>query len=99
MSKRRTFILFIVLGSIFGGLQYRLWYGPGSIPAGRAMEVQIKAQAKENEGLQERNDQAYAEIIELKSGMETVEERARKELGMIKPGETLYVFPNMAVAQ
>lgn len=99
MTKRGTLTMFLVLGSIFGGLQYRLWSGPGSIPAGRAMEVQIKAQAKENEGLKERNDQAYAEILELKSGMETVEERARRELGMIKPGETLYQLPNLADSQ
>jgi len=31
-----------------------------------------------------------AEVLELKQGMETVEERAREELGMLKEGETLY---------
>ena len=41
-------------------------------------------------GLQERNRVLDAEVLELKKGMETVEERARHELGMVKEGETLY---------
>lgn len=44
----------------------------------------------ENEGLLERNRVMDAEVSELKKGMETVEERARHELGMVKDGETLY---------
>lgn len=99
MTKRGTFTLFLVLGSLFGGLQYRLWSGPGSTPAARALRVQIEAQALENKGLHERNDQAYAEILELKSGLETVEERARNELGMVKPGETLYMLTNAVDSQ
>lgn len=99
MTKRGTFTMFLVLGSLFGGLQYRLWSGPGSITAGRALRVQIEAQMKENQGLHDRNDQTYAEILELKSGLETVEERARNELGMVKAGETLYVLANPADPQ
>ncbi|KPW94975.1 hypothetical protein ALO79_200103 [Pseudomonas syringae pv. castaneae] len=38
----------------------------------------------------ERNRVMDAEVMELKKGMETVEERARHELGMVKEGETLY---------
>ena len=45
---------------------------------------------RENQQLQERNRILEAEVLELKSGMETVEERALYELGMIKEGETLY---------
>ncbi|MBI6882788.1 septum formation initiator family protein [Pseudomonas putida] len=96
MKKRSSLSVFLVLGSLFAGLQYRLWNGPGSFPAGHALEAKIEAQRKENVGLYERNDQLYAEILELKSGLETVEERARRELGMVKPGETLYQLPDMA---
>ena len=46
----------------------------------------------ENERLLERNRILEAEVLELKQGMETVEERARQELGMVKEGETLYQF-------
>ena len=51
---------------------------------------QIADQRAENEILLERNRVLDAEVLELKKGMETVEERARHELGMIKEGETLY---------
>ncbi|RMN92468.1 Cell division protein FtsB [Pseudomonas cannabina] len=40
--------------------------------------------------MQERNRVLDAEVLELKKGLETVEERARHELGMVKDGETLY---------
>ena len=60
------------------------------------MKVAIASQQAENLILEERNQQMDAEILELKSGMETVEERARQELGMVKASETLYVIPNMA---
>ena len=47
-------------------------------------------QQAENEQLLERNRILEAEVLELKQGTETVEERARHELGMVKEGETLY---------
>ena len=53
-------------------------------------QEQIAEQKGENERLLERNRILEAEVLELKSGMETVEERARHELGMLKEGETLY---------
>jgi cell division protein FtsB len=99
MTRRGTFLMFLALASVFAALQYRLWHGTGSIPAARALLVQIADQQAENGGLIERNDQAFAEILELKSGLETVEERARRELGMVKQGETLYVLPNMSDQQ
>lgn len=98
MNRRGTILLLTVLIVVLAALQWRLWHGPGSIPAAAALRVQIEAQKKENVLLEQRNDQAYAEILELKSGLETVEERARKELVMIKPGETLFMIPNMTDA-
>jgi cell division protein FtsB len=94
MRKRSTFVLFLVLGTVFSYLQYRLWYGPGSIPAGWAMIGKIESQGLENVTLEERNRVLDAELVELKSGLETVEERARHELGMVKAGETLFLLPN-----
>ena len=46
--------------------------------------------ARDNAGLRQRNDALAAEVQDLKSGEAAVEERARSELGMIKPGETFY---------
>jgi cell division protein FtsB len=82
--------LFVVLILVLSGLQYRLWVGDGSLAQVAELEKQIAEQKGENERLLERNRILEAEVSELKKGTETVEERARHELGMVKEGETLY---------
>lgn len=86
----RPYWLFVVLLLLLGGLQYRLWVGEGSLAQVNSLNKQIADQQGENERLLERNRILEAEVLELKQGMETVEERARQELGMVKEGETLY---------
>ena len=44
----------------------------------------------ENESLKERNDSLAAEVLDLKQGLDAIEERARSEMGMIKKDETFY---------
>lgn len=87
---RSPYWLFVVLGLLLAGLQYRLWVGDGSLAQVTELKEQIAQQRGENEQLLERNRILEAEVLELKQGMETVEERARHELGMVKEGETLY---------
>ena len=87
---RSPYWLFLVLLLLLGGLQYRLWVGNGSLAQVSSLEQQIADQHAENERLLERNRVLDAEVAELKKGMETVEERARHELGMVKDGEPLY---------
>lgn len=82
--------LFLFLALILGGLQYRLWVGDGSFAQVAELKELISEQQGENERLLERNRILEAEVMELKQGMETVEERARHELGMVKEGETLF---------
>lgn len=82
--------LFLVLLLLLAGLQYRLWVGDGSLAQVADLTEQIAGQHAENEALLERNRVMGAEVMELKKGMETVEERARHELGMVKEGETLF---------
>ncbi|MFC3606404.1 septum formation initiator family protein [Stutzerimonas tarimensis] len=82
--------LFLVLALILAGLQYRLWIGDGSLAQVAELKQLIGEQQGENERLLERNRILEAEVMELKQGMETVEERARHELGMVKEGETLF---------
>ena len=82
--------LFLILLLLLAGLQYRLWVGNGSLAQVTDLTQQIADQRAENEILLERNRVLDAEVLELKKGMETVEERARHELGMIEEGETLY---------
>jgi len=89
MSKA-PYWLFVVLVLLLAGLQYRLWVGDGSMAQVTSLKHQIAQQRGENEQLLERNRILEAEVMELKRGMETVEERARHELGMVKEGETLY---------
>lgn len=72
------------------GLQYRLWVGEGSLAQVTQLKQEISEQAQVNEQLFERNRVLSAEVKELKQGLETVEERARHELGMIREGETLF---------
>lgn len=90
ISMRSPYWLFLVLLLLLGGLQYRLWVGNGSLAQVASLTKQIEEQRAENEGLLERNRVLDAEVMELKKGLETVEERARHELGMVKDGETLY---------
>lgn len=87
---RRTGVLVLLLAALLAALQYRLWSGEGGRPSVDALGQQVEAQRRENAGLQQRNDALAAEVEDLKSGEAAVEERARSELGMIRPGETFY---------
>ncbi|UFH50326.1 cell division protein FtsB [Pseudomonas sp. KNUC1026] len=87
---RSHYWLFLILIAVLAGLQHRLWLGNGSFKQAAELKQQIADQQVENERLLERNRVLDAEVVELKKGTETVEERARHELGMVKNGETLY---------
>lgn len=76
-------------------LQYRLWFGKNSVPDYLALKDEMQRQQLANEKLTQRNKLIYADIDDLKSGLEAMEERARNELGMIKQGETFFrLIPN-----
>lgn len=83
-------ILLMLLLALLAWLQYRLWFGNGGEREVVALQAQVQQQARDNAGLKQRNDALAAEVEDLKSGEAAVEERARSELGMIKPGETFY---------
>ena len=83
-------VLLVLLLALLGWLQYRLWFGNGGEREVAALQAQVQRQARDNAGLRQRNDALAAEVQDLKSGEAAVEERARNELGMIKPGETFY---------
>lgn len=90
MPRRWRNVLLVLLVALLAFLQYRLWFGEGGRRSVAALEQRVAEQAGENAGLQQRNDALAAEVEDLKSGEAAVEERARSELGMIKPGETFY---------
>ncbi len=91
---RSPYWLFVLLLVLLAGLQYRLWWGDDGLQQTTLLKEQISVQQQENKKLLERNRQLEAEVIELKKGTETIEEKARHDLGMVKDGETLYIVPN-----
>ncbi|ARG99374.1 cell division protein FtsB [Legionella micdadei] len=86
----RSIIIVLILALI--GLQYKLWLGDGGIFQWVELEKKLAVQETENEKLLARNRAIEADIIELKSGDQSLEEQARYELGMIKNDEIYYQF-------
>ncbi len=71
--------------------QYRLWFADeGSLAELHRLQQEIDQQQARNAELEARNLRLEQEVIELQQGLETVEERARRDLGMIRDGETYY---------
>ena len=81
---------FLLLGILLLGLQVKLWLGDTGWRQATKLEEKVHAQAMDNTKLEQRNDALAAEVEDLKSGEAAAEERARNELGMVKPGETFY---------
>ena len=84
----KIFLSFVIL--LIALLQYRLWFANGGIEQiqhDQLMLVDLKKQVEEK---RERNAALYAEVEDLRKGQESLEERARKELGMIRDGETFF---------
>lgn len=81
-----TLLLLIILG----WLQYSLWLGKNGIHDYVRVKDDVAVQQASNAKLKSRNEQLFAEIDDLNGGQEATEERARNELGMIKPGESFY---------
>jgi len=83
-------IIAIVLLIFLVGLQARLWHGAGSAAELRQLREQALLQQAENDELRLRNEAVRNDVHDLRVGLDAVEERARNELGLIKPGETFY---------
>ena len=73
-------------------LQFQLWIGDDSVRSLNLLEDQVAEQKSINMSLEERNKKLEIEIVELKTGVEAIEERARSELGMIEQGETFFLI-------
>jgi cell division protein FtsB len=65
----------------------QLWIGRGSVPNVRDLQQKLDQQLIKNTQAQASNSQLAAEVRDLKEGLEMVEEKARSELGMVKPNE------------
>ena len=71
-------------------LHYLLWIDENGVRQTHTLRISIRAQTEENAELTERNHALAAEIEDLKRGLMAIEERARSDMGMIRPDETFY---------
>jgi cell division protein FtsB len=84
----RSIVIFLLLALL--GLQYKLWLGDGNLRQWLHLEKKLALIEQDNKNLVARNHAIAADIFELKSGEQSLEEQARYELGMIKEGEVYY---------
>jgi len=84
--------LLVILSILVTLLQAKLWWGDGSIPRVVQLSRNLEQEVKVTQALRDRNQQLSAEVHDLKTALDAVEERARSELGMLKEGEMYYQF-------
>ncbi len=82
--------LALVFVLLIAALQYPMWLGKGGWLSVRELSRQVEAQRAENAKLKERNGALDAEVRDLKTGSEAIEERARSELGMVRHDEVFF---------
>ena len=82
--------VFLIL--VLASLQYKLWFSDSSVLKIDQLNKKLSAQMEQNNKLSARNRAIEADISELKSGDQALEEQARSDLGMVQQGETYYQF-------
>ncbi len=73
-------------------IQFDIWLKDDGFSRVKELEQMIDSQTEENQKLKLRNEQLEQEIEELKTGTESIEEKARTDFGMIKEGEEFYLI-------
>ena len=84
MPSRWVTLLLLVLLAV---LHAQLWLGRGSIPQVAELQHKLGQQKIDNAKAQQANDRLASEVQDLKEGLEMVEEKARSEIGMVRPNE------------
>ena len=79
----------VVLAALLVAVQADLWLGKGNMPYVMSLKKQLEAQLQTNQAAADRNARVTAEVTDLREGQEMVEEKARAELGMLRPDEIL----------
>lgn len=87
-------LLIVALVVVFMVLQYRLWFGDGSLSEVVQLSRELELQKKRLKQLEERNRRLEAQVLDLQNGFDAYEEKARYDLGMIKKGETFFQIVN-----
>jgi cell division protein FtsB len=84
----RWLALFFI--ALIVALQYPMWLGKGGWLQVREYDRQLAEQRDQNARLKARNEALDADVRDLKTGYEAIEERARSELGMIRQDEVFF---------
>jgi cell division protein FtsB len=87
MAARLVSLLLLVLLAL---VHAQLWLGRGSVTQVAHMKQELARQQTANRQSQLRNEQLAHEVRDLREGLDIIEEKARMELGMVKPNE-IYV--------
>jgi len=82
-----TRVVSVLLIALLVIVHAQLWVGRGSIPSVNTMQRKLSEQSLKNVQAQADNERLAAEVKDLREGLEMVEEKARQELGMVKPNE------------
>ena len=83
-------LLALILAGFLVALQYPLWFGKGGWLRVRDLQQQVDAQKAITAKLEARTRAFDAEVRDLKTGFDALEERARSELGMIRQDEVYF---------
>jgi cell division protein FtsB len=90
--------LALVFLALIVALQYPMWLGKGGWLQVRSLDADVKEQHAANAKLKERNDALDADVRDLKTGFDAIEERARSGLGMVRHDEIFFEFQQDAAA-
>jgi cell division protein FtsB len=82
----------IILAALIILIQYPLWFGKGGWLRAWELDRQLEAARTKNTDLERRNAALAADVRDLKTGTDAIEERARYELGMTRPDEVFYQY-------
>lgn len=85
-KTEKVLVLFTILILLL--LWYSYFFGESGVVQHQKLKKDILNQREVNAELNERNRVLFAQVDDLKTGSETIEEYARLDLGLIKPNET-----------
>ncbi len=83
-------LLIIMLLALVCALQYRLWFGPHSVKEYFKHQEELAVHLVSNQEFEKRNKMLMADVADLQSGLDSIEERSRNELGLIKQDEVFF---------
>lgn len=86
------FFILAVLIVLLGVIQGQMWFGSGGVPKVAQLQQQLRDQKAANQKVELENARLASEVTDLKTGLGTVEEKARMELGMVRPNEIFVQF-------